>query len=164
MEWSFRLMEFADLSDLEVLQERGAVAGLSNVFPQETYPFPGEAVRERWEDEMDDPAIAAYVATASDERLVGFAARRGNEVLHFGTALEMWGSGLATWMHDALITTYPPDVSQVRLRVFAGNRRARRFYERLGWRATGAESRTSFPPHPTLLEYVFDRADPPAAG
>lgn len=48
--------------------------------------------------------------------------------------------------------------------VFAGNGRACRFYEKLGWRATGAESRTSFPPHPTLLEYVLDRVRPPTAG
>ncbi len=67
-------------------------------------------------------------------------------------------------MHDALIATYPPELPQVRLRVFAENRRARQFYEKLGWMATGAETRTSFPPHPTLLEYVLDRADPRTAG
>lgn len=39
------------------------------------------------------------------------------------------------------------------LRVFADNVRARRFYERLGWRPTGRVSRTSFPPDPVLLEY-----------
>jgi RimJ/RimL family protein N-acetyltransferase len=95
---------------------------------------------------------------------VGFAARRDDEVLHFGTALDTWGSGLATWMHDALLATYPPDVSRIRLRVFARNDRGRRFYEKLGWSPTGAESRTSFPPHPLLLEYVLDRTAPRAAG
>jgi RimJ/RimL family protein N-acetyltransferase len=164
MDWSFRQMEVADLAKLLVVQERGAVAGLSNVFPQDRYPFPRELVRERWEHELEDPAIAAYVATTPDDRLVGFAARRADEMLHFGTAIETWGSGLATWVHDALIETYPPDVTQVRLRVFAGNARARRFYEKLGWKATGAESRTSFPPHPTLLEYRLDRTGPGAAG
>jgi len=163
MEWAFRLMECADLPDLLELQERGAVAGLSRVFPQDRYPFPRAALRDRWERELEDPAVAAYVAT-DHERLAGFAARRGNEVLHFGTALETWGGGLATWLHGRLITTYPSDMSQLRLRVFAGNGRACRFYEKLGWRATGAESRTSFPPHPTLLEYVLDRVRPPTAG
>ncbi len=156
-------MEDADLPELVVVQERGAVAGLSNVFPQETHPFPREAILERWASELEDPAIAAYVAT-SDGRLVGFAARRGDELLHFGTALETWGSGLATWLLDSLIATYPPDVQQVRLRVFAGNRRARRFYEKLGWKATGVEYRTSFRPHPTLIEYRLDRTGPVAAG
>jgi RimJ/RimL family protein N-acetyltransferase len=129
MKWSFRPMEYADLAQLMVVQERGAVAGLSTVFPQETHPFPRETIRDRWEHELEDPAIAAYVTTSPDERLVGFAARRAVEVLHFGTELETWGSGLATWLHDALLTTYPPEVSRVRLRDFAGNHRARRFYE-----------------------------------
>ena len=157
-------MEPADLPELLALQERGAVAGLSNVFPQETHPFPRKTIRERWASELEDPAIAAYVATTGGGPLVGFAARRGDEVLHFGTAPETWGSGLATWLHDALLATYPPDVSRVRLRVFAGNLRARRFYEKLGWQSTGEESRTSFPPHPVLVEYLLDRAGPVEGG
>lgn len=92
------------------------------------------------------------------------SARRADEVLHFGTALETCGGGLATWMHDALVARHPPEVSQLRLRVFEGNTRARRFYEKLGWWATGAESRTSFPPHPVLLDYVLDRAGTREAG
>jgi len=164
MEWSFRCMEYADLPELMAVQERGAVVGFANVFPQETYPFPRAALRERWEHELEDPAIAAYVVTSPDGRLVGFAARRADEVLHFGTALETWGSGLATWLHDELVATYPRDLRRLRLRVFTENRRGRRFYEKLGWEATGVESRTSFPPHPTLLEYRLDRAGPVAAG
>ena len=121
-------------------------------------------MRGRWEAELQDPGIAAYVATRPDGRLVGFAARRGDEVLHFGTALETWGSGLATWLLEALLATYPAEVARVRLRVFAGNLRARRFYEKLGWQATGRESRTSFPPHPVLLEYRLDRVGSRAAG
>ena len=157
-------MQVDDLPELIALQERGAIAALSNVFPQDEFPFPRDAVRDRWAEELEDPSIAAYVATAPDGRLVGFAARREDEVLHFGTAVETWGSGLAGWMHDGLLATYPPDLRRVRLRVFAGNRRARRFYEQRGWTATGAETRTSFPPHPTLLEYVLDRPGRPTAG
>jgi GNAT superfamily N-acetyltransferase len=149
-------MAVADLPDLVVLQERGAVVGLAQVFPQETHPFPRDDVRRRWADELRDPAVAAYVATGPDGGLVGFAARRGDELLHFGTALETWGSGLAVWLHDALLTTFPPGTAVVRLHVFAGNARGRRFYEKLGWRATGGTSRTSFPPHPPLLEYELD--------
>ena len=157
-------MDLADLPDLLVLQELGAVAGLSDVFPQESHPFPRDAIRQRWAEELQDPEIAAYVACDPEAGLVGFAARKSDEVLHFGTALEAWGSGLAIWLHDALVATYPPDVSRIRLRVFAGNGRGRRFYEKLGWRPTGAESRTSFPPHPLLLEYVLDRTGTGPAG
>ena len=157
-------MVAADLPELMIVQERGAVAGLSNVFPQETHPFPRDTIRERWGEELQDPDIAVYVAIDPAGRLVGFAGRRKSEVLHFGTAPETWGSGLAAWLPDALLATYPPDVTRVRLRVFADNDRGRRFYEKHGWRPTGAESRTSFPPHPRLLEYSLDRADPRAAG
>lgn len=41
------------------------------------------------------------------------------------------------------------------LRVFADNGRARRFYAKHGWQPTGATSRSSYPPHPVLLEYVL---------
>jgi hypothetical protein len=47
-------------------------------------------------------------------------------------------------------------LERIRLRVFLANGRARRFYEKLGWRPTGQESKTAFPPYPTLLEYGLD--------
>jgi RimJ/RimL family protein N-acetyltransferase len=146
----------SDLDGLLPLQERGAVAGLGDVFPQDEHPFPRDALRERWARELEDDGIAAYVACDPAGHLVGFAARRGDELLHFGTALDTWGSGLAPWLHDRLLATYPPDVVRLRLRVFAGNGRARRFYERLGWRPTGRESRSTFAPRPVLVEYALD--------
>ena len=154
--WSFRPMLVTDLDELMPLQERGAVAGLAQVFPQGEHPFPHEALRVRWAGELDDTRIAAYVACDTDGRLVGFAARRGDELLHFGTALETWGSGLAPWLHDRLLATYPPHVTRLRLRVFADNGRARRLYERLGWQPTGQESRSTFAPRPVLVEYALD--------
>lgn len=160
---SLRPMLVADLPDLLAVQEPGAVAGLAHVFQQETHPFPREAVLVRWREELADPAIAAYVAVDPEGHLRGFAARRDDELFRFGTALETWGSGLATWLHDALVATYPQDVTRLRLRVFSENARARRFYEKLGWRPTGHESRSSFPPHPLLVEYAVDRADLAAA-
>jgi hypothetical protein len=33
---------------------------------------------------------------------------------------------------------------------------ARRFSEKLGWRRTDRTSRTSFPPHPVLVEYHLE--------
>lgn len=154
--WSFRPMLVADLDALVPLQERGAVAGLDEVFPQHEHPFPRDRICERWRAELADPGIAAYVACDEDGQVVAFAARRGDELLHFGTALETWGSGLATWVHGRLVATYPPGVVRVRLRVFAGNGRARRFYERLGWQPTGRESRSTFAPRPVLVEYALD--------
>lgn len=159
MTWFFRPMTVDDLPALMPVQERGAVTGLARVFPQDTHPFPRATVEDRWREELGDPGIAAYVATAgATGDLVGFAARRGDELLHFGTAVETWGSGLAAWLHDELLATYPSGAGPLRLRVFAENHRGRRFYEKLGWLPTGRESRTSFPPHPVLVEYTLPRS------
>lgn len=85
----------------------------------------------------------------------GFAATRADELLHFGTSPTTWGSGLAPDLHAAVLATSlaTSDSPLARLRVFEANLRARRFYEKHGWRPTGGRSRTSFPPHPQLLEY-----------
>ena len=81
-------------------------------------------------------------------------------MLHFGVSLTYWGTGLAQQLHDATIavltSTVPAVTQRVRLSVFEANGRARRFYEKLGWHPTGQISRTSFAPHPLLVEY--DRA------
>jgi RimJ/RimL family protein N-acetyltransferase len=69
--------------------------------------------------------------------------------------VETWGSGLAAWLHDALVATYPADADRLTLRVFADNGRARRFYKKLGWQPTDSESRSPFPPHPILVEYTL---------
>jgi RimJ/RimL family protein N-acetyltransferase len=164
VEWSFRPMAVGDLGEVLDVQERGAVVGLGSVFPQESHPFPKEAILLRWRAELADPEIAAYVAADSRGNIVGFAARRADEVLHFGTAVETWGTGLATWMHDELVATYPPESRRLTLWVFQGNDRARRFYERLGWRSTGRATRSSFSPNPVLVEYAIDRSHSPSRG
>jgi len=135
------------------MQEEASVVALGHVFPQATHPFPREAVLARWREELRDPAIAVYVATDPDGAITGFAARRDDELLHFGTALDTWGTGLAGRLHDELLGTWPPGTARLWLRVFEGNHRARRFWHRHGWRPTGATSQSPFPPHPVLLDY-----------
>jgi hypothetical protein len=39
------------------------------------------------------------------------------------------------------------------LRVFTGNARARRFYEKHQWEPTGDRSVSTFAPHPELMRY-----------
>ncbi len=153
-----RVLTVGDLDALLAVQERGAVAGLAHIFPQDTHPFPREVVRRRWLDEIEDPDVHAYVSIDGGA-VNGFAATRDCELLHFGTALDTWGTGLAQQLHDAVLEqflqTLPTGASHLRLRVFEDNLRARRFYEKLGWRLTGERSQTSFPPHPVLVEYHF---------
>lgn len=147
----------ADVPAILSIQEPAAIKGLGHIFPQDLHPFPRETVEARWLKELAEPTMAVYVAANAQGRVIGFAARQDDQLLHFGTAIETWGCGLAQRLHDALIDSFPPSVTHLRLRVFSENRRARRFYEKLGWHNTGIESRTQFPPYPVLLEYVRAR-------
>lgn len=145
-----------DLGVLLEVQRAGAVAGLGHIFPQDTNPFPSEEIRARWAEELDDPAVDCF-AVLLDGNLAGFAATRGAELLHFGTALETWGTGLADCAHTELIEHLRlQGHPRAWLRVFDENYRAVRFYERRGWRATLQTTLTSFAPYPVLRRYELD--------
>jgi GNAT superfamily N-acetyltransferase len=153
---AWRPLRPEDLDELVEVQEAGAVAGLDRVFDQQVYPFPRATVRDRWARELADPVFCCAVAEQGGS-IVGFAAVRGDELLHFGTAVSTWGSGLASTLLDALVRDWLPH-GPLRLWVFEDNVRARRFYSKHGWRATGSRTRSSFAPHPVLLEYMLDRS------
>jgi RimJ/RimL family protein N-acetyltransferase len=152
-----RLATADDLDALLDVQQEGAEAGLAHIFPQEQYPFPYSAVRQRWAEELDDPATHVYVCVDGGGVVTGFAATRADELLHFGTALRTWGTGIALQLHEALLgelaRTAPARCEHLRLTVFEANTRARRFYEKLGWRATEHRTHSSFAPYAVLIEY-----------
>jgi RimJ/RimL family protein N-acetyltransferase len=148
-----RPMREEDVPAVLAIQEPAAVAGLSDVFPQDRYPFPRDEIAARWRDEVADPDIECFVVE-EEGRVAGFAALQGGEVLHFGTALETWGSGLATAAHDELVERLRArGVVRAVLHVYAANARGRRFWEKHGWRPTGDVERGSFPPYAELLAY-----------
>lgn len=129
------------------------MAGLAHIFPQDSHPFRSDVIRERWLAELADPAVDCFVIVRAD-RIAGFAATRGNEFFHFGTAVDSWGSGLAGQAHDEIITHLRDHGHRdAWLRVFEANHRAIRFYVRRGWTPTDATSRTTFAPHPILRRY-----------
>jgi len=94
------------------------------------------------------------------EAVVGFAAIRDDEMLHFGIAIEHWGSGIAQQAHDAVIDLMGRrGVVRAWLRVFTGNGRGPAFYERRGCRSTGERTRSTFAPNPELLGYERNLKD-----
>ena len=150
-------MTVDDLDALLRVQSEGATAGLGHIFAQEQYPFPVERVRSRWEGELADPGMNCFVVLDAAGERVGFAATRGNEFLHFGTALSTWGSGLAGLAHDEVLEhLVAQGFDHAWLRVFEANERARRFYARRRWVPTGERSESGFPPNPVLLHYRID--------
>ena len=151
-----RAMTIADVPHVLQVQEPGAVIGLADVFDQRTHPFPRDAVAARWIAEIESPDVDCLVVRRHGV-IVGFAAVRGQELLHFGIAVELWGSGLAGAAHDAVLERMRTnDVRRAWLRVFAANGRGRAFYDKLGWRWTGERSFSTFAPHPELLRYERD--------
>lgn len=161
-----RPMKPEDVTEVLAVQEPAAVVGLATVFPQDEFPFPREAVGRRWLEEIETYEIDCLVVE-QDEAVIGFAAIRVNEFMHFGIALELWGTGAAQAAHDAILDRMRVNrISRAWLRVFTGNERGRRFYERLGWAPTGERSRSTFPPYPELLRYelalIPAEADTPA--
>lgn len=142
-----------DVPAVLAVQEPGAVIGLAKVFPQDAYPFPREALMRRWLEEITMPGIDCLVVRQRQE-VVGFAAVRGDELMHFGISVELWGTGVARAAHGAVLDRMrAAGHAQAWLRVFTDNARGRRFYERMGWAATGERTHSAFPPFPELLRY-----------
>lgn len=138
---------------LLAVQREGAVTGLLHIFPQASYPFPTETVRNRWLAEIGSSDVDCF-AIMEDERVAGYAATRAQELVHFGTAPQTWGSGLAGQAHDEVVAHLRADGHHTAwLNVLEQNERAIRFYGRRGWVPTGLTSREPFPPHPTLCRY-----------
>lgn len=159
-----RTMRAQDVPSVVAVQEPAAIAGLSDVFPQDRYPFPRDDIAARWRHEVADPDTECFVVE-SVGRIAGFAALRADEVLHFGTALDTWGSGLATAAHDELVERLRArGVVRAVLHVYAANARGRRFWEKHGWRPTGDVERGSFPPYAELLAYELAPEAVTAAG
>ena len=150
-----RQMHVDDVPAVMAVQEPASIAGLSAVFPQDAHPFPREVLADRWRVEIADPVVDCFVILR-DHEVSGFAALRGDEVMHFGIAVDEWGSGLARTAHDELIDRLrSAGVERPWLRVYAANPRGRAFWEKLGWTDTGERSRGPMPPHAELMTYVL---------
>jgi GNAT superfamily N-acetyltransferase len=155
-----RAARVSDVPSLVAMQEIAAVAGLGHIFPQDQYPFPAQAIATDWIEEIGRPDIDAFVAARAG-RIDGFAALRADELLHFGTALDTWGTGLAAALNNELLARLTESGHpSAWLRVFDDNHRARRFYEKMGWHATAATSHGEYPPYPPLTHYEISLPRP----
>ena len=152
-----RPMTPADLDVVLPIQRESAQVAFATVFPQDEFPFPTETIKQRWEQELADPDTSCFVIVDADRSTAGFTAVRGDQFLHFGTALGSWGSGLAGAAHAEVLDLWRAEGYQRGwLRVLEQNHRARRFYERRGWQPTGESERSAFAPFPVLLRYEVD--------
>jgi GNAT superfamily N-acetyltransferase len=129
---------------LAEIQEAASVAALGHIYGDE--PFPREAVLERWRTETHTILL--------DEDGLGFAAVSPGWLNGLYVRPEAWGTGVAARLHERARATLGP--GRARLWVLEENHRARRFYERRGWRADGTTREVPYPPYPLDLGYALE--------
>jgi GNAT superfamily N-acetyltransferase len=120
--------------------------------------------RARWHTR--DP-VATWLVACMTERVVGVIRWVGGEPATLSLLMvdpEFWNAGVGSALQADALHGMAHDGSQtVRLTVPEGNGRARRFYERHGWRKTDAPPRA----HPWLglhmLEYARSVCAHPAS-
>lgn len=138
----------ADAELLAAIQAEASLAALGHVYPPELYPFPAEAVQERWR------RFTGWALLADAD---GFVAVDPPWLEAIYVRPTAWGSGAAAALHDAALAELAArGVERARLWVLEGNGRARRFYERRGWRPDGTSRVVEFEPHPIDLGYGRD--------
>lgn len=141
---------------LAAVQEVASLAALAHIFPPERYPYPRAAVQAHWAASVADPAKRTLIAT-NENGPVGAACVGEEWLVGLYVVPERWGTGLAGALHDrALELVRELGSERCHLWVLEDNARARRFYERRGWRENGTTRVVEFPPNPLDIGYSLD--------
>jgi GNAT superfamily N-acetyltransferase len=138
------------------VQERASLGALGHIFPRDLYPYPREAVRTRWVEASLDETRRTLIAVSGAEP-VGSVLVSAEWLDGLYVVPERWGTGLAGELHDrALALVRDLGSERCHLWVLEDNSRARRFYERRGWRQNGQTRVVEFPPNPLDIGYSLD--------
>lgn len=141
---------------LATVQELASLAALGHIFPPERHPYPRKAVQAHWAASVADAAKRTLIAL-SDREPVGAACVYEDWLEGLYVVPEQWGTGLAGELHDrALEVVRELGSERCHLWVLEDNARARRFYERRGWRENGRSRVVEFPPYPLDVGYSLD--------
>jgi GNAT superfamily N-acetyltransferase len=141
---------------LAAVQELASLAALGHIFPPELYSYPRGAVQAHWAASVADVGKRTLIALSGDEP-VGAACVYEEWLESLYVVPEHWGTGLAGELHDrALEVIRELGSERCHLWVLEDNARARRFYERRGWRENGQTRVVEFPPNPLDIGYTLD--------
>jgi GNAT superfamily N-acetyltransferase len=139
---------------LAAVQEVASVAALGHIFPPGRHPYPRAAVEAHWAAAVGDPEKRTLIALNDDEPL-GAACVCEDWLEGLYVVPERWGTGLAGDLHDRALEIVLVLGSELcHLWVLEDNARARRFYERRGWRENGNTRVVEFPPYPLDIGYT----------
>ena len=111
-------------------------------------------MRRRWREFTGSVLVAE-----DDGQAVGLAGFGACWLHGLYVVPERWGGEVASVLHDAVVAALA-DCPELHLWVLTENRRARRFYERRGWRADGTSRVVEYPPHPIDLGYTLVHEEP----
>ena len=141
---------------LAAVQELASLAALAHIFPPERYPYPRDAVEARWAAAVVGAETRTLIAV-DREQSVGAACVADGWLEGLYVVPERWGTGLGEELHDrALDEVRGLGSGSCKLWVLEDNARARRFYERRGWRENGESRVVEFPPYPLDIGYSLD--------
>jgi putative acetyltransferase len=141
-----------EADELAAIQQAASLAAYPHIFPPELYPFPTEAVEERWREALADPGLEVIVA--DEGRAVGVVMTRPEWLDGLYVLPDWWGRGVGRALHDEVLARQRAGGSTAcNLWVLEHNDRARRFYERLGWHENGSTRVVPFPPSPIDVGY-----------
>jgi putative acetyltransferase len=159
MKITLRAATIADATTLLRLQREASLAAFPNIFPPGEYPFPDDGVLRRWQEQLAAAEIRVLLAER-DGRPVGAAAYAPGRFEQLWVVPSEWGSGLSQVIYEEVLRGLAElSAGTCCLWVLADNHRARRFYERRGWRLDGRKMRTPYPPKPELVGYSLDISD-----
>ena len=136
-----------------VIQRAACLPALDHIFPPELYPFPDEEIRDRWRG-----FPGAVLVAERDGAPVGVAGVDDCWLHGFYVRPEWWGTAVADELHDAALQAMP-DCAEPRLWVLEENHRARRFYEKRGWRMNRETRVVPYPPSPLDVGYSYVRGE-----
>jgi GNAT superfamily N-acetyltransferase len=140
---------------LAAIQQRASVAALTHIFPPDKYPYPVEEIRRRWREALaGGRSVLVYEEQGEP---VGVALTGPEWLDGMYVVPERWGSGVAVELHDrALGVVRAEGFGRCHLWVLEDNPRARRFYERLGWRLNERTRVVPYPPNPLDVSYTIE--------
>jgi diamine N-acetyltransferase len=127
------------------VQRAASLAALRHIYGDE--PFPDDAVREQWRCFQGTVLVAERGGD-----VVGVAGIDGDRLVGFYVLPGWWGTGVADELHDAAV-----ERGARTLWCLEENHRARRFYEKRGWRLNGETRVVPFPPRPLDVGYSRNR-------
>jgi GNAT superfamily N-acetyltransferase len=158
-----RLAERGEASTLAALHLETALAAYAHVFPDEAEPPTPDEVLAQWEHSLGEEKehgrrtfIAEDVAAVVGVVLAGPDPAESNcgHVSRLYVRPDRWGTGIGTALYSCAIS-HLRDVgfAEATLWVLEHNLRARRWYERLGWSATGERNAVYAPAQIDDLRY-----------